>query len=130
MPTSDQVRAAAESHVELFGAGDQQRWVKLFAPDATLVDPVPADPHHGHDAIGEFWDGIMAMADHVEVEQHALHVCGDQAALVYSLSLTNDEGAGMAFDGVELFTVDDDGLITEARAYWDPAELRTLPAGD
>jgi steroid delta-isomerase len=127
MPSPDQVRAAVESHVELFGAGDQERWVKLFAPEATVIDPVPAEPHRGHAAIGDFYEGIMAMADRVEVEQHALHVCGDQAALVYTLTLSNGDGGGMAFDGVELFTVDDDGLITLAQAYWDPAELRTLP---
>lgn len=131
MPTPEQVRAAVESYVELFGAGNRDRWLALFAEDAVVVDPVPSEPHVGRKAIGGFWEGITSMADRVEIDQQALHICGDQAALVYSVKLANADGGGMAFDGVEVFSVDDQGLIRSVHAYWDPAELRRieLPAG-
>ena len=128
MPTPEQVRVAVESYVELFGAGNRDRWVQLFSEDAVVVDPVPSDPHEGREAIGGFWDGITSMADHVEIDQQALHICGDHAALVYSVKLANADEGGMAFDGVEIFSVDDEGLITSAKAYWDPAELHRIDA--
>jgi hypothetical protein len=42
-------------------------WLALFAADAVVQDPVgqsPLDPvgegHRGHDAIGRFWDTVIA----------------------------------------------------------------------
>ncbi|MDQ6837661.1 MAG: nuclear transport factor 2 family protein [Actinomycetota bacterium] len=130
MPLPEQVRAAVESFAELLGVGDRDQWVELFAADATLTDPVPSKPHIGREAIGLFWTGLTGMADHVTLRQHHLHVCGNEAALVYTLTLGIEGGGGTAFDGVETFTVDDDGLITSARAYWDPAELREVAQDD
>jgi steroid delta-isomerase len=125
MPTTEQVRAAVESYADLLGAGNRDKWLDLFAEDAVIVDPVPSDPHGGRDAISSFWSGLSGMADRIHVDQHALHVCGEQAALVYTLTLATAR-EGTAFDAVGIFTVGDQGLITSVRAYWNPAELRRV----
>lgn len=125
MPTPEQVRAAVDGYTEALAAGELERWLDCFATDAVVVDPVPSDPHKGRDAIAEFWAGMTGMADELRLERHATHVCGDQAAMVYTLTLLA-AGGGMAFDGVEIFTVDGDGRIVAAQAYWDPSELRRV----
>jgi steroid delta-isomerase len=129
MPTPEQVRAAVEAYVELLGAGDRDKWLALFDADAVMVDPVPSEPHTGREAIGSFWSGLTGMADRIHIDQHELHVCGEQAALVYTLTLATAQ-EGTAFDAVGIFTVDGDGLITSLRAYWDPAELRRVDPGE
>ncbi len=131
MATPEQVRATVGAYVELLGAGERDKWVELFAEDATVIDPVPSEPHVGRAAIGAFWTGLSGMADRLTLHQHGLHVCGTEAALVYTLTLETDGGAGTKLDGVEIFTVNDEGLITSARAYWDPRELRRIdPSAD
>lgn len=129
MPTPEQVRATVESYVELLGAGDRDKWMELFDEDAIIVDPVPSDPHVGRKAIGSFWSGLTGMADRIRIDQHALHVCGEQAALVYTLTLATAR-EGTAFDAVAIFTVHGDGSITSVRAYWDPAQLRRVLPGE
>lgn len=126
MPSPEQVRATVESYVEHLGSGDKDRWLDLFTEDAALTDPFPSEPHRGRRAIESFWLGMTGMAASVVVDQHAVHVCGDEAALVYTLTLLTADGSGMAFDGVEIFTVDSDGQIVSAKAYWDPSELRRV----
>ncbi|MDQ2726451.1 MAG: nuclear transport factor 2 family protein [Actinomycetota bacterium] len=130
MPPPEQVRTTVESYVELLSAGERDTWLDLFAEDATLTDPVPSEAHVGRSAIGSFWTGMTGMADRLVMRRHELHVCGNEAALVYTMILETDEGAGTAFDGVEIFTVDAEGLIVSARAYWDPSELRRIEAPD
>jgi len=129
MPSSDQVRAAVDGYVATFDSGDRSAWLALFSPDASLTDPVPADAVIGHKAIGEFWDGMMGMADRLRLESRAVHICGEEAALIYTVTAASSAGSGVSFDGVEIFTVDDDGLIVSAVAYWDPAQIRPLTEG-
>ncbi|MGH9095456.1 MAG: nuclear transport factor 2 family protein [Acidimicrobiales bacterium] len=126
MPTADQVRAAVDAYASALEKRDRDAWLDAFTENASVIDPVPAEPNAGREAIGKFWDGMMAMAERVVVEQRGLHLCGDQAALEYTLTLGPRQGGGMAFAGVEIFTVDDDGKITSAVAYWDPSEIHPV----
>ncbi len=123
MPTTDQVRAAVDAYVTAFSARERDAWLAVFAEEASVIDPVPAEPSTGRNAIGAFWDGMTSMADRIVLVQRGLHVCGDQAAMEYTLTLGPADGGGMSFKGVEIFTVDDGGLITSAVAYWDPSEI-------
>lgn len=128
MTTPEQVRAAVGSYITHFQSRSREGWLALFAEDATVIDPVPAAPAVGREAIGAFWDGMAAMAERFAIVERSLHVCGDQAALVYTLVAGPAAGGGVAFDGVEIFTVDGDGRITSAVAYWDPSEIHPVVA--
>ncbi len=128
MTTPDQVRSAVDGYVTHFQARDRDSWLDLFAEGASLIDPVPAEPAVGRDAIGAFWDAMAGMAERFSIEARSLHVCGDQAALVYTLVAGPAEGGGVSFDGVEIFTVDDEGRISSAVAYWDPSEIHKATA--
>ena len=129
MTTPDQVRAAVDGYIAHFEDRRRDAWLDLFADGASVIDPVPAEPAVGREAIGAFWDGMAAMAERFGLRARSLHICGDQAALVYTLTAGPANGGGVAFDGVEIFTVDGDGRITSAVAYWDPAQIRPVPAG-
>ena len=97
----------------------------LFAPEAVQTDPIGTPPNVGRDAIRAFWDRALAMADTVVFDVHHLHVCGDEAAMVFTGTVHLGDG-GMVFDGVDIMRFDDAGQISELRAYWDPAAMRAL----
>lgn len=126
MPTPDQVRAAVEAYARHLGDRDKQAWLDLFTDDAALTDPVPGEAMVGRPGLGEFWDSLAAMAPRYRMELHAVHVCSEQAAAVYTMLAGPEGGGGATFDGVEIFTVDDAGRITAATAYWDPATIRQV----
>ena len=125
MATHEQVRKTMDAYVDALARADRDAWVDLFAPDAVQVDPVGTPPNVGHDAIRAFWDRALGIADTVVFDVHHLHVCGDEAAMVFTGTVRFGDG-GMVFDGVDILRFDDGGQITELRAYWDAAAMRPL----
>ena len=114
-----------DAYVDALARADRETWVGLFAPDAVQIDPVGTPANVGRDAIRAFWDRAMGMADTIVFEVHHLHVCGDEAAMVFTGTVHLGDG-GMVFDGVDTLRFDDTGQIEELRAYWDPAAMRAL----
>lgn len=125
MPSPEQVRAVVDDYLASFPKKDRGAFLACFADDATQVDPVPSPPNVGKQAIGQFWDNIIAIADTLEPQLDRVSVCGNQAAVVFTMTARSGEG-GSAIDIVDIFEVDDDGKIASLHAYWDPAAMRPL----
>lgn len=125
MPTPDQVRAAAENHAKLFSSADKQGWLDIYAENAEFADPYPAPYSVGRAGLVEFWDRVYAMASNYAFDIQQLVVAGDRAVMTFTLSLDMG-GDRYAFDGVDVFEVDDDGKIARFTAYWDPTAVRPL----
>ena len=125
MPSPEQVRAVVDDYLASFPKQDRAAFLACFADDATQVDPVPSPPNVGKEAIGKFWDNVGTMADKLEPQLDRVHVCGNQAAVVFTMNALSGEG-GSAIDIVDIFEVNDEGKISSLHAYWDPAAMRPL----
>jgi steroid Delta-isomerase len=125
MPTPEQVRTAVDAYCAAYDTTDKQSFLDLFTDDGVVLDPVGTPAHVGRDARAGFWDGVHAMADSISFDVHHVHVCAEQAAMVFTINAHVGDG-GMAIDAVDIFTVDDDGRITALTAYWDMAAARPL----
>ncbi|MEO5873736.1 MAG: nuclear transport factor 2 family protein [Streptosporangiaceae bacterium] len=120
-------RRAAQLSQSTVGRGDKQAWLKLFAPDALIEDPVgPSflDPsgagHRGQEAIGRFWDGYVGLMKGFHVRTTDSFANGPSCANVAQITTTLDDGSTMTVDCVLIYTVDGAGLITSIRAHWEP----------
>jgi steroid delta-isomerase len=135
MIAPERVRAVVDAYVDSYRRDDRQACLDLFAPDAEWHDPVGEPPHVGHEGVGKFWDDARVMAESIELVPRDIIVCADQAAMVFEIHVTlrgSDPAPAapvnptiMEMDAVEIFTVNDDGLIAELRAYWDMSRART-----
>ncbi len=125
MPTPEQVRGAISSYVGAIHAKDRESFLGLFAPDAVTQDPVPGPLNEGPDGIAGWWDSMLAPLEKVVFDIRDVHVCGDQAAMVWTITATPPGGSPFQMKGVDVFTVADDGKIRRMYAYWDPAEIAT-----
>ena len=114
----DKLRSVVERYLAASNANDREAVLGLFAPDAVWYDPVGQPPHVGHDGIGQFFDQTRTLADRIEMRPNDIIVCGDEAVMVFEIHATIG-GSTMVMDAVETFAVDDDGLITGMKAYWD-----------
>jgi uncharacterized protein (TIGR02246 family) len=123
MPTPDQVRTTVASYVGAIHAKDRDSFLGLFAPDAVTQDPVPAPPNQGPDAIASWWDTMLAPLEKIVFDIRDLHVCGDQAAMVWTITATPPGASPFQMKGVDVFTVAEDGKIRSMYAYWDPSEM-------
>jgi steroid Delta-isomerase len=122
MPTSEQVHAAVTAYGAAYAARDRVAFLALFSADAVQVDPYPAPANVGHEAIGVFFDNAMNMGPDLHLNVERTIVCGDVAAVDFNVRLTSG-GMLVGFSGVDVFTVNDAGLITNVVAYWDPSTV-------
>jgi steroid Delta-isomerase len=124
VPTPEEIRAIVQRYAESFSAGDKEGYVGLFADDATLEDPVGAGVHQGRDAIDAFWDTTRQMTPTIElVITGPVRVAGNEAAFPGEArpKLGDDR---MVVPIVDTLAFDDEGKITQLRAFWDFADLR------
>ena len=125
MPSADQIRNAVDAYGAAYASRDRAAFVALFSVDAVQIDPVPSPANVGPEAIGAFFDNAMNMAPDLTLFVDRTIVCGDEAAVDFHVEATMG-GAKMGFAGVDVFTVDDAGLITAITAYWDPATIAPI----
>lgn len=126
MPTPEQVRTAAEAYVNGYVKGPAYRedFASIWAEDARQIDPVGTPPHVGRDACVAFFDGVFENFERLDMEIRELYVCGDEAALAFTITGYKPGGGGVAFDGIDVFRVSDDGKILEVKGYGDPSNAR------
>lgn len=125
MPTPDQVRAAIDAYCDAYGRNDKQAFLDVFTDDGVVLDPVGTPEHAGREARAAFWDGVHSLAESLSFDVHQVHVCADQAAMVFTINARTG-GGGMAIDAVDIFRVNDDGKIAGVSAYWDMATARPV----
>ena len=129
MIAPERVRAVVDAYVDSYRRNDKAACLALFAAAAVWHDPVGEPPHVGHKGVGEFWDQARALAESIELVPSDVIVCANQAAMVFEIHVhlagTGAESTTMVMDAVEVFVIDDDGLIAELRAYWDMSRART-----
>jgi steroid Delta-isomerase len=104
-------------------------WLALFAEDAVVQDPVgvsPLDPagngHRGHEAIGRFWDMVIAPGDTV-MRVRESYPSGNECANVVTLTNRMPGGIEIAVDTVIVYRVDERGKLVSLKAYWDFAKV-------
>jgi ketosteroid isomerase-like protein len=122
----------ADASLARAAAKDRAGWLALLADDICIRDPVggaPYDPDgKGFDGKAEatrLWDTVIGTLHHMKVEVHERYVGGNQAASVFTLTITARAGdAPMAMRGICVHTVNDQGKLAELRTYFTPAGSR------
>lgn len=122
MPTPDELRQLVERYAAAVSARDIDTVLELFTEDAVQRDPVSGPPNIGREAIGTFLRNGVGASTATLFEAVAVHTCGDHVAIDFRVSVTLEAGT-MVIEGIEVFTVGDDGRITEVSAYWDDADV-------
>ncbi len=116
-------RTAVEKHAEHWNAMNRASWVALFSPNATFEDPVGAAPKLGTEAVHNSWDRSFRPGRRWFLHPKQIIEAGSEAAVV----MRNEGHLGdrvVEVNGIEIFTVDDDGLIVSVRSFFDqPTEF-------
>ena len=113
-------------------AGDKQGWLALWADDCEIYDPVgpsifdtEGHGHHGRSGIEHFWDVAIAPVERFEVEIRSSYANGDSSAQEGTFRTWFADGSSAEIDLVTVYRVDEAGLITSMRAYWELDKVRT-----
>jgi ketosteroid isomerase-like protein len=111
-------RELAETSLRLTKARDRDGWLGLFAPDAVVEDPVGGGEHRGIEAITEFYDSTVSMAESFDYEIERAYLCGNEAAVVIRFAIVA-AGMKLVMDAVNIYTANDDGRLLSLRSWWD-----------
>jgi steroid delta-isomerase len=118
-------REIAEASLRLTKERDRSAWLALFAPDATLEDPVGGGRHEGIDAITAFYDSTISQVESFDYAIERSYVCGNEAAVVIRFAI---EAAGMKLDmdAVNIYMASPDGdRLQSLRSWWDGSRQGT-----
>ena len=119
-------RRASQRSYTAVGTGVLENWLKVYADDAVVEDPVgPSwfDPegkgHHGHEGISAFWNVAIAPIEKFIFTIHDSHANGNTCANVGTITTRFPDGTTVDTDLVMVYTINDDGLVASMRAYWE-----------
>lgn len=135
MATPEQMAAAVQAYFDFFNVQNAQGIADLYSEDATVTDPVGTPPKKGKAAILEFY--TLAVKNGAQLKQAGTtRIAGNSAAFAFTVSVgaMNHVDAdsvvdvelpkgGMTIDVIDTFAFDDDGKVTEMRAFWGPSNI-------
>lgn len=123
MASSEQMIAAVHAYVDGFARGDIDALVSLFAPDATVEDPVGTPPKRGLEEIRSFY--AMSIATGAKLELLGNPRCAaDYVAFPFAVKL-EWQGKRQVIEVIDTFRINDAGKITEMRAFFGPANMKS-----
>jgi ketosteroid isomerase-like protein len=129
MPTPTQVHEAIARYAAAVSSADKESILSCYCDDPRVTDPYPGPTHEGRDAVSGFWDVILRMGTPVSFVPERIVVAGDRGVFGFTIRIEIGEGEGKALlqvEGYDILTIDDDGLIADQLAYWDPASMHPV----
>ncbi|MEU8900915.1 nuclear transport factor 2 family protein [Nocardia sp. NPDC048505] len=117
---------AAEAYLKAIDGDDPQRVVDLFADEFTWEDPVGSEPLSDktvlHQRYASAAGGIRVIQSGPIRGSH-----GNAAAAPFEFELRLEAlGGPKRVRVVNIFTVNDAGLITSMKAYWSPEDIQDI----
>ncbi|ACY23930.1 steroid delta-isomerase [Gordonia bronchialis DSM 43247] len=120
----DKIDAAVESYIEFLNTGTAEQIADLYAPSATVEDPIGADIRDTRDQLVEFYSIITNMEERTATLKWK-KIAGDTAVFEFTL-VTGTSGMRFEITPVDIMVFDADGKVSSMRAVWQPEDLKQL----
>jgi ketosteroid isomerase-like protein len=130
VPTEEQVHAAIERYAAAVSSAAKDQIMACYADGACVQDPYPQPRHEGKDGVSTFWDGVLAMGSPCAFLPRDVVVTADRGVFYFTIHVDLGEGDGkvrLEVGGYDILTIDDEGLIVDQLAYWNPASMHPIP---
>ncbi|MFI6444181.1 nuclear transport factor 2 family protein [Kitasatospora sp. NPDC050543] len=117
--------AMPKSVLQFFTAsqqGDADAWADAFAEDALFHDPVGQKPIEGREAIRAFIKSVLPNFDpFLGLTPLEAHTVGQFVAVSWHGSAVSTTGRPVNWSGINVYELDSEGLIHEAKAFFNHA---------
>lgn len=108
-----------DNYFAALNAIDRDAYVACFAEDALLQDPYGGRPLQGTAGLHKFMDGMARTWASFQMTPSDAFAAGDRVAIAWRCTATAKSGKTANFAGIDVFTINADGLITQLEGYWD-----------
>jgi steroid delta-isomerase len=132
------VVAASESSWRCVQAGDKEGWLALMTEDIVIEDPIgesftnpDGNGVRGKGAVGAFFDANIG-PNQLTVTREETFPSSSPNEIAYILVLRTrfPNGSTATVRGVFTYKVDDAGLITNLRGYWNMDAMQFAQEGE
>jgi steroid delta-isomerase len=124
------MRDAVLTYFASFATADVDRIVGLFAEEAVVEDPVDGARMQGAAALRAFFAGgfdYVGGGYRFEPEG-SVRIAGNHAACA-AIAICDKANPPFRLDTLDVMTFDEAGKIVAMKAYWGPANMRSLSGG-
>jgi steroid delta-isomerase len=98
--------------------------LELFSDDALSWDPVGTPPLLVRDKSTNYFKALSGFFEKMALTEDDMFVAGNEAAVKWTgVAKLRKKEKELTFEGVSVFTVNPDGLISCVRSYWDKKTL-------
>jgi steroid Delta-isomerase len=119
-------------------AKDKAGWLALMADDVVIEDPIgPAFTNpdgtgvRGKDGVSSFWDNRIGLATiRITCEETFPSSSPDEIAHILRLRFAFENGSANVVRGIFTYKVNNDGLLTNLRGYWNMDMMKPVAEGD
>jgi len=124
VPNARDIEQVFEKYVAAWSSLDLDGVAALFASDAVVRDPVDGPAVHGRDKIRTFFEEFGGPVVRGMKLAGPVHISGDCRHAAARIDAEAQVGEGTStVEALDVFTFDDDGLITTMDAYWGPTNF-------
>ncbi|MFE2035445.1 nuclear transport factor 2 family protein [Streptomyces scopuliridis] len=123
MVSEAQLRTAMQRYLDALNAADVDGIISLFAQGGTVEDPVGTGVYDAREGLTRLVGGLPAGANFtLDTPIRASHSNG--AAMAFTVEMIH-EGVPTRIRSLDVMRFDEDGLITEMKAYYGPSDITT-----
>ncbi|AKG23025.1 nuclear transport factor 2 family protein [Calothrix sp. 336/3] len=99
-----------------------ESWLATFAEDAISYEP-DAPPLKGYQDLTHFFQGIISVFQQIGLTEESVFINGNEAAVKWIGHGVGKNGQEVAFEGIDVFEINDAGKIQQMWAYWYPQKM-------
>ena len=116
---TDLIRSASDKYFAAVSGLDRAGYLACFAPDAVVHDPYGGRAWQGHEGLAKFFGGMERTWASFTMAAVESYVSGNRLATTWTAQGVSKNDKTAQFAGINVFTVNEEGLITQLEAYWD-----------
>ena len=98
---------------------DRDAYFSCFSAEAVLNDPYGGKPFKGLEGLEKWFAGMETTWSEFSMEPLAEFHGGNRIATHWQAEGSAHSGKRAAFSGINIFTIDESGLIIQLEGYWD-----------
>ena len=102
---------------------DQAAYVACFSDNSELRDPYGGKIFTGSSGLKKWFQSMESTWAEFNIQPESSFESGDRVAVQWTASGSSKTGKTAQFSGINVFTIDDAGLIFRLDGYWDVAAM-------
>jgi len=119
MPSQELMKAAMQAYIDAFNSGSADAVAALYAPDATVEDPVGSPVRRGHAEIKGFYTHSIATGAKLALDAPVRGSHGNAAAMAFTARI-----GPVSVRVIDIMTFDETGKFTSMKAYFGPGDIQ------